>query len=75
MRWNDSAVTSFGRRFVCLSLALALASLRLDATVGASIACRIRRSITMQHVACLSAQVDPELPLGGQMLAPKQTVA
>lgn len=75
MRWNDSAVTSFGRRFVCLSLALALASLRLDATVGASIACRIRRSITMQHVACLSAQVDPALPLGGQMLAPKQTVA
>jgi len=77
VRWNDSAVTSFGRRFVCLSLALALAlaSLRLDATVGASIACRIRRSITMQHVACLSAQVDPALPLGGQMLAPKQTVA
>jgi hypothetical protein len=75
VRWNDSAVTSFGRRFVCLSLALALASLGLDATVGASIACRIRRSITMQHVACLSAQVDPALPLGGQMLAPKQTVA
>jgi hypothetical protein len=43
---------------------LALASLGLDATVGASIACRMRRSITMQHVARLSAQVDPELPLG-----------